>query len=55
MYRWFWSFLARDKVLIIGAFLLVVIVSALGMVNPTITGILVDRVLLGRDFGLLWP
>jgi ATP-binding cassette subfamily B protein len=32
----------------------VIVVSALGMVNPSLAGILVDKVILGRDFGLLW-
>lgn len=54
MYRWFWGFLARDRLLMAGALVLVVVVSALGMVNPVITGVLVDRVILGRNFGLLW-
>jgi ATP-binding cassette subfamily B protein len=54
MYRWFWGFLRRDRFWIAGALVLTVVVSALGMVNPSLTGILVDRVILGRDFGLLW-
>jgi len=37
-----------------GALVLTVVVSALGMVNPSLTGILVDKVVIGRDFGLLW-
>ena len=55
MYRWFWGFLRRDRYWMVGALVLTVICSALGMVNPTLTGVLVDKVILGRDFGLLWP
>lgn len=54
MYRWFWGFLRRDRFLMAGALVLTVLVSALGMVNPSLTGILVDKVVIGRDFGLLW-
>lgn len=54
MYRWFWGFLRKDRFLMTGALVLTVAVSALGMVNPSLTGILVDRVVIGRDFGLLW-
>ena len=54
MYRWFWGFLRRDRFLMAGAFCLTVIVSALGMVNPSLTGILVDKVILGKDYNLLW-
>jgi len=54
MYRWFWGFLRKDAFLMAGALALVVVASALGMVNPSLTGILVDRVVLGRDFNLLW-
>jgi ATP-binding cassette subfamily B protein len=32
----------------------VILVSSLGMVNPSLAGILVDKVILGRNFGLLW-
>ena len=55
MYLWFWSFLRRDRFLVAGALVLTIFCSALGMVNPSLTGILVDKVILGRDFGLLWP
>jgi len=55
MFRWFWGFLRRDRFLVAGALALTVLCSALGMVNPSLTGILVDKVVLGRDFGLLWP
>lgn len=54
MYRWFWGFLHRDRFFIAAGLALTVIVSALGMVNPSITGILVDRVVIGREFGVLW-
>jgi ATP-binding cassette subfamily B protein len=54
MYRWFWSFLHPYRFLIVGALLLTVLTSALGMVNPSLTGVLVDKVILGRDFNLLW-
>jgi len=55
MFRWFWSFLRKDRFLLAGALVLTVVCSALGMVNPSLTGVLVDKVLVGRDFGLLWP
>jgi len=54
MYRWFWSFLHPYRFLMAGALVLTVFTSALGMVNPSLTGILVDKVVLGRDFKLLW-
>ncbi|MEI8095444.1 MAG: ABC transporter ATP-binding protein [Spirochaetales bacterium] len=54
MYRWFWSFLRPYRFILAGALVLTVFASALGMVNPSLTGILVDKVILGRDFGLLW-
>src|SRR5690348_12190786 len=54
MYRWFWGFLRRDRFLMAGALAVIVVVSGLGMVNPSLAGILVDKVILGRDFSLLW-
>ncbi|MEI8096385.1 MAG: ABC transporter transmembrane domain-containing protein, partial [Spirochaetales bacterium] len=54
MYRWFWSFLRPYRFVMAGALVLTVFASALGMVNPSLTGVLVDKVILGRDFGLLW-
>lgn len=54
MYRWFWSFLKGERARMAGAFALTLICSALGMVNPALTGFLVDHVILGKDFALLW-
>lgn len=54
MLAWFWNYVRPYAWLIVLGFVLTVIVSALGMVNPSLAGVLVDQVILGRHYELLW-
>jgi ATP-binding cassette subfamily B protein len=53
MYRWFWSFVRPYRLRLALGFALVGAVSALAMANPLLAGAFVDRVLVGRDYGLV--
>lgn len=51
--QWFFSFLKKYRPKLIIALLLVTIVSLLAIVNPYISGIIVDEVIEGGKYGLL--
>ncbi len=53
MYRWIWQYVRKYRFMMAGGLLLVVAVAALAMVNPAISGIVVDRVIKGGERGLL--
>lgn len=54
MSRWFWNYIRKYRFLMTLGLLLSVAVSALNMVNPTVAGTIVDRVILGGEKSLLW-
>ncbi len=53
MYRWIWQYVRKYRFMMAGGLLLVVAVAALAMVNPAISGIVVDRVIKGGERDLL--
>uniref|UniRef100_UPI004055F059 ABC transporter ATP-binding protein n=1 Tax=Acetatifactor sp. TaxID=1872090 RepID=UPI004055F059 len=53
--KWFYSFLKKYKGLMFLGILLTTIIAALAIVNPYISGIIVDEVILGGDYDLLVP
>jgi ATP-binding cassette subfamily B multidrug efflux pump len=52
-YRWLWRYLRRHALLILIALLLVLAASVLNMIGPFLSGAIVDRVIVGRQTGLL--
>ena len=53
MFKWVWSYVRKYRFWMGLGFTLTIIVSALNMVNPTITGNIVDRVISGGQHSLL--
>lgn len=51
---WFFSFLKKYKSKLILAFLLVTIATAMYVVNPYVSGLVIDRVIEGGEHELLW-
>lgn len=54
MSRWFWKYIRKYRFLMTLGLLMAVVVSALNMVNPTVAGTIVDRVIQGGEKNLLW-
>jgi ATP-binding cassette, subfamily B, multidrug efflux pump len=54
MFPWLWSYVRRYRFLMVFGLVLAVGVSALNMVNPTVAGTIVDKVILGGQRDLLW-
>lgn len=55
MYRWIWNYVRKYRFLMAGGFIFVIAVAAFAMVNPTVSGVIVDRVIQGGETGLLFP
>ncbi len=53
MYRWIWKYVRKYRFSMAGGLVLVIAVAALAMVNPSIAGIVVDRVIRGGERALL--
>lgn len=53
--KWFYSFLKKYKGLMIVGLLLTTLISALSIVNPYVSGLIVDQVIEGKNYGKLWP
>lgn len=53
MGKWIWSYIKKYSFLMASGLLLTVIVAALNMVNPTVAGQIVDRVIRGGEKSLL--
>jgi ATP-binding cassette subfamily B protein len=53
MFRWFWGYVRKYRFLMALGLILSVAVSALNMVNPTVAGTIVDRVIRGGEKNLL--
>lgn len=51
---WIWSYIRKYRFFMIFGLLLTVMVSALNMVNPTVSGTIVDKVIRGGQTSLLW-
>ena len=54
MIKWLWQYIKRYKFRMALGLLLTLFVSALNMVNPLVSGQLVDRVILGGEVQLIW-
>ncbi len=52
-YRWLWPYLRKHLALLLAAFALVLLASMLNMVNPYVTGVIVDRVIVAGNPSLL--
>lgn len=53
LYNWIWSFVKKYGFLMLMGLLLSVFVSALNMVNPIVSGTIVDKVIQGGQFAIL--
>ncbi len=52
-FRWIWGYIREYKYKMLFGLFMVLSVSVLNMINPYISGIIVDRVILGKNVGLL--
>jgi ATP-binding cassette subfamily B protein len=53
MFRWIWTYVRKYRFLMLPGLFLAIVVSALNMVNPTVAGTIVDRVISGGEKNLL--
>lgn len=53
MFKWIWSYIRRYRFWMALGVILTIIVSALNMVNPSVSGRIVDRVITGGEHNLL--
>lgn len=53
MFKWIWSYIRRYRFWMALAVMLTITVSALNMVNPSVSGRIVDRVITGGEHNLL--
>lgn len=53
MWHWIWDYIRKYRFVMAFGLLLSIAASALAMVNPTVAGTIVDRVILGKTRGLL--
>lgn len=53
-FSWIWSYVRRYRILMVTGLSLSVIVAALNMINPLVTGNIVDRVIVGGKHELLF-
>jgi len=54
MLKWIWSYVRKFGILMVIGLLFSVIVSALNMVNPVVTGKIVDRVIQKGEYSILY-
>lgn len=54
MFSWLWTYLKRFRLPLGGGMLLVLVVCGLNLVNPLLSGSLVDDVIIGGKKDLLW-
>ena len=52
-HRWLWRYLRKHLALLIAAFALVLLAATLNMVNPYVTGVIVDRVIVASNPSML--
>lgn len=53
-FQWLWTYLRKHKFYLILAFSLVIVFTLINLVPPYVSGVVVDRVILGRETELLW-
>ncbi len=54
MHPWLWTNLSKHRFVYVFGICLTLAVSAINLVNPLLSGVLVDRVILAGERGLLW-
>lgn len=52
--KWFWGFLRKYRFKLLGGLILTTFISVLAIVNPYVSGIIVDDVIQGGQYDLLW-
>ena len=53
MFKWIWSYIRKYSFWMIMGITLTIFVSALNMINPSVTGMIVDKVITGGNHSLL--
>ena len=52
--KWFWGFLRKNRFKLLGGLILTTFISVLAIVNPYVSGMIVDDVIQGGQYDLLW-
>lgn len=52
--KWFWGFLRKYRFRLLGGLILTTFISVLAIVNPYVSGMIVDDVIQGGQYDLLW-
>lgn len=52
--KWFWEFLRKYRFKLLGGLILTTFISVLAIVNPYVSGMIVDDVIQGGQYDLLW-
>ena len=52
--KWFWGFLRKYRFKLLGGLILTTFSSVLAIVNPSVSGMIVDDVIQGGQYDLLW-
>ena len=52
--KWFWGFLRKYRFKLLGGLILTTFISVLAIVNPYVSGMIVDDVIRGGQYDLLW-
>ena len=52
--KWFWGFLRKYRFKLLGGLFLATFISVLAIVNPYVSGMIVDDVIQGGQYDLLW-
>ena len=52
--KWFWGFLRMYRFKLLGGLILTTFISVLAIVNPYVSGMIVDDVIQGGQYDLLW-
>lgn len=54
-FKWFTSFLKKQRLKMIFGLIIITIVSVMSVINPRISGFVVDTVIIGKSYQYLWP
>ena len=52
--KWFWGFLRKYRFKLLGGLIMTTFISVLAIVNPYVSGMIVDDVIQGGQYDLLW-
>jgi len=53
VFKWLWRYVKKYRFRLFGGLILALLVSGMNMINPYLTGVIVDKVILGGQTGLL--